>query len=130
MKNITSEWLRYADIDLKTAREILGDEYLTPSIAFHCHQCIEKSFKAILVENNIVPPKIHNLLKLLAFAKANVYVDVLEESISYINETYIDARYPGDVGLLPDGVPSTEMAKKFYEITESVYNKIYLLLTD
>jgi HEPN domain-containing protein len=131
MKSIAREWLRFADIDLKTAAEILEDKYLTPSVAFHCHQCIEKCFKAIISEYADVPPKIHNLLKLLDLAKTQFpTIDISDDALSYINETYIDARYPNDLGLLPNGAPSQEMAQRFYETTASIYQKVsaFLLL--
>jgi len=36
-----------------------------------CHQTIEKALKAIIAENNVVPPKIHGLMKLAQLG--NVY---------------------------------------------------------
>jgi HEPN domain-containing protein len=36
---------------------------------FHCQQCAEKALKAFLVFNNIEPPKIHDLIKLLKLCK-------------------------------------------------------------
>jgi HEPN domain-containing protein len=129
MKDSTREWLRYANIDLQTAEEILNIEYVTPSVAFHTHQCIEKSFKAVLVEYDIVPPKIHNLLKLSELVKVHYAgIPIADENISYINETYIDARYPGDVGLLPNGAPSLEMAKEFYGTASAIHNAIISFL--
>jgi HEPN domain-containing protein len=124
MKNITSEWMKYAGIDLRTAQEVLDDETLTPSVAFHCHQCIEKTFKALLIEHDINPPKTHNLLELLQIIKNNIVdIDVSVDDIKYINETYIDSRYPNEIGLLPEGLPSLEIVKGFYETTEKIVTK-------
>ena len=35
-------------------------------------------------------------------------------SLEQINEIYTDTRYPSDVGLVPTGKPSLELAKEFY----------------
>jgi HEPN domain-containing protein len=37
-----------------------------------------------------------------------------------INEIYIESRYPGDIGLMPDGIPTFEEAKKFLEYAKEV----------
>ena len=34
---------------------------------------------------------------------------------------YIDSRYPGELGLLPDGKPSLEEAKGFYEFAKNIH---------
>ncbi len=41
-----------------------------------------------------------------------------------LDDLYIDARYPGDFGLLPNGQPTLENAKEFYEFAEKVFVKI------
>ena len=41
-----------------------------------------------------------------------------------LDSLYIDARYPGDLGLLPDGKPSREDAKSFYKFAKDILNKI------
>jgi len=35
-------------------------------------------------------------------------------------EVYIESRYPGELGLLPDGVPSSEQAKEFVVYAKEV----------
>jgi len=41
-----------------------------------------------------------------------------------INEVYSESRYPGELGLLPDGFPSNEEAKGFIEFAKEVKTKI------
>ena len=33
-----------------------------------------------------------------------------------LDQLYIDARYPGELGLLPDGKPSVSEAREFYNL--------------
>jgi len=41
-----------------------------------------------------------------------------------INEVYIDARYPADLGLMPDGKPTIDESKNFVDFTETLYNRL------
>lgn len=44
--------------------------------------------------------------------------------LSIINEVYIDSRYPGDLGLLPQGKPTKAEAKTFIEFSEVLFKKV------
>ena len=44
--------------------------------------------------------------------------------LKQINELYIDARYPSDLGLLPEGKPPVEVSKIMYLIAKSIHEKI------
>ena len=43
-----------------------------------------------------------------------------EKKIIMLNEVYTETRYPGDFGLLPDGLPSVELAQEFIEFVNEV----------
>ena len=45
-----------------------------------------------------------------------------------LDSLYIEARYPGELGLLPSGRPSLADAGKFYNYTKSVYQGVRTLL--
>jgi hypothetical protein len=45
-----------------------------------------------------------------------------------LDEVYINARYPTDLGLLPYGKPSTGDAKQFYEFAIELYGNVRKLL--
>ncbi len=47
-----------------------------------------------------------------------------------INELYIDSRYPGELGLLPNGNPTKEDAEKFFNIAKKVYDDVNAMLKD
>ena len=46
------------------------------------------------------------------------------ECLLLLDQLYIDARYPGEFGLLPDGKPSLDEAKVFFTFAGKVYNKV------
>ena len=126
MSEVYKDWLLSAEMDIENVRVISGNELLTPIAIFHSHQCIEKSFKAYLEYHNKDVPKTHDLLRLFGIAKKaclfNSSLD--EESLIAINEAYIDTRYPGDFGLLPDGKPSIEIAEKMYGLASKVLEDV------
>jgi len=55
-------------------------------------------------------------------------VQLDEDTLSKLNQVYIDTRYPASVGLLPDGLPDLEDAKAFYDYAREVYNQIKAIL--
>lgn len=80
--------------------------HLTNIVAFHAQQSIEKTFKAVLEESRNDVPKTHSLVRLYALAKDKLNVEIDELLLAEINDVYIDARYPGELGLMPYGKPS------------------------
>ncbi len=121
MRASSSAWLVSARDDLTLIREILHNELLTHLVAFHAQQAIEKAFKAVLEEYGSSVPRIHSLDTLLP--KVLEYIDLPMdcELLEDLDKLYIDARYPGDFGLLPNGKPSLEEAREFLELAESIY---------
>ena len=130
MKITTREWLNFANIDLHTCKKILNDEFLTNSVAFHAQQAVEKSFKAILEENGLKIPKIHNLLRLHDIVHTFIDFSIEEELLEKTDEVYIETRYPGDIGMLSDGKPSIDEANELYEFANFIYKQTNRMLSD
>ena len=125
MKKQVEEWLNFSKIDLLSAKKLLEDEDLTQSAAFHVQQSIEKSLKAIIENLDLRVPRIHDLEKLLGIIiENNINFKSNVEMISLINDIYIETRYPGDQGLMPNGIPSIEFIQKIYCFAEELYNEI------
>lgn len=111
MKKLTEAWLRAAQDDLDVIDRILLDDHLTHIVAFHAQQSLEKAFKALFEEHDMENQKIHKLV--LLYNKIEGWLD-MEMDINILktlDALYIEARYPGDLGLLPLGRPTVEEAK-------------------
>ena len=121
MKKLTEEWLKAAKDDLDVIARILPDILLTHIVAFHAQQCVEKVFKALLEEYEIETPKIHRLLTLYGKVESFIDIEIELSLLQTLDALYIDARYPGDLGLLPNGRPSTSDAVKFYDFAQTVF---------
>ena len=58
------------------------------------------------------------------YKNINDLIDIDYDKLELINELYIESRYPGDMGLLPEGKPSMHDAKEFYEFALSIFKQI------
>lgn len=121
MKAITREWLERAKEDLDVVTEIISREDLTNMVAFHSQQAVEKTMKGIIEEFEIGFVKTHNLERLLEIIKEKVEINPPLDLLKRLDEVYINARYPGDLGLIPSGKPSTQEAMELYNFADSFY---------
>lgn len=124
MKDITREWLKASSDDLTAARHLLSIPELTNLVAFHAQQCLEKAMKAILEEKEAPNIKSHDLIRLNNLIKEFLSLSDLQ-TLKFLNELYVDSRYPGDMGLLPNGKPSFNEAKALFEYAELAFHKIF-----
>jgi HEPN domain-containing protein len=115
-------WLKAAYDDLILLNEIIDNEQITNLIAFHAQQTVEKSLKALLEFEDKETPKIHKIQTLID--RIETKFDYDDAMIQVLDELYIEARYPGDMGLLPSGKPSLEDAKEFYNFSVSIFEKV------
>jgi HEPN domain-containing protein len=124
MKMQVEDWIKFAEKDIMAASEIIGNSDLTNIVAFHCQQAIEKYFKAFIMENDKPLSKIHNLPTLYGTVKDIKNLDIDEDLLAIVNKVYLDDIYPGEMGLLPDGLPTNEEAHEFLEYDKLIEEKI------
>lgn len=124
MKQITKDWLETASLDLESIPLIMQNERLTGHVAFHAQQAIEKSLKASIEEYGERVPKIHSLSKLFELCVSFISIPVDDDIIIALDSLYIESRYPGEFGLLPEGKPNQKQAQRFYEFALEVYETV------
>ena len=130
MKQLTREWLNAAGDDLITIENLLDNPTLTNIVAFHSQQAIEKSIKAIVEEFGIASIKTHNLQTLLIIIEEVISLSVNELIISELDRLYIDARYPGDMGLMPNGKPTLIEAEIYFKEALKIKKQAEAFLLD
>jgi HEPN domain-containing protein len=130
MKATTRDWLKAASDDLLVIDYIIDNNLLTNVVAFHAQQVIEKSFKAVVEEFNITFKKTHNLQSLFLLIENVIPFEVNEMLLAELDRLYIDARYPGDFGLLPDGKPTVGEGVAYKEEAFSIHSQIERFLSD
>ncbi len=124
MKEVTKEWLKAAHDDLRLIEKIINDEHLTHLSAFHAQQSIEKCLKAVIEEEELELEKIHNLQRLFNTIESKIQLETDPEIIKTLDRLYISARYPGDLGLLPEGKPSIESANQYFDFARKIYEQV------
>lgn len=125
MKKQAEDWLSFAEDDLKLIEKIIDEESLTNMMVFHSQQAIEKSLKSVLEEYESMVPRIHNLIKLKEMTEKYIEIPVDRKTLEQVNEIYSDARYPSDIGLVPTGKPSLELARKFFKFAQYIHNEVF-----
>lgn len=120
MKKITKDWIQSAESDLLLIQEIITNQFLTHLAAFHAQQAIEKSLKAIIEEFDLGFIKSHSLESLYNKVKEKTSTDINIQQLMLLDQLYIEARYPGEMGLLPDGKPTIQDVNVFFELAKQM----------
>lgn len=127
MKEKTGAWMEFAERDLSAAEELSADELFSNIVLFHCQQCIEKSLKALYEENEMHIPRIHSTFKLFKdLNKLSLLTQdfIKSEDLIFIDDVYLDTRYPGGVGLLPSGFPTIDETTSGLKIARYVFERV------
>lgn len=98
MKPETREWVAKANADLDTAKReaavVESPNY--DAVCFHAQQCAEKYLKAVLVENDLRIPRIHDLEALLN--QLMPFYPTLNKVMHFariLSAMAVEVRYPG-----------------------------------
>ena len=108
-----NKWLDFAIDDLDSSGIMLREGKYN-NVCYFSHQAVEKALKGYLENNNIVPPRIHDLIELLNQCK-NINPDFAQfiQQVRLMNQFYIPTRYPvAPAGSLPNGTPDRTIAIK------------------
>ena len=115
MKKETENRLKIANNDLKVAEELFkGGLYL--NVIEHSHAALEKLIKGIIVEQNISPPRIHSLLKLVSTALIENVDNDIKTTLKELDRLYISVKYPDDIDYIQSQLPKTEVDVIFKKV--------------
>lgn len=114
-----TDWMIYAENDLKAAKILCTDEDTLLLSAFHSHQAIEKSLKAFMLSLKGYAPDGHNIIYLCksAVKVEPLFSDWIDECL-ILNNFYVQTRYPPDFPLDID----TGVANRLYNMAQGLYN--------
>jgi HEPN domain-containing protein len=98
---------RFEDWFDSSKRSFRGAEILFASndadvyeiVAFHCQQAVEKYLKGIILQNSAELIGSHSLVYLYDRASEYTLLPVTRKDCAYLNQYYIESRYPADTPL-------------------------------
>lgn len=97
MKPETMEWIAKAEGDLATAsREVVVvNSPNFDAVCFHSQQCGEKYLKALLVEQGMAVPRVHDLEVLVNLLPGLSIKREVMQSARILTAMAVEVRYPG-----------------------------------
>jgi HEPN domain-containing protein/predicted nucleotidyltransferase len=115
MKDAVREWQLQAAEEARTAEFLLTGAFFKGA-CYHAQQALEKSLKARLIGKGWTLEKTHSVARLAALARAFKLRLALPEDDIVFMDTIYRGRYPVEAGLLPEGEPTADQAKRAVKI--------------
>ncbi len=123
MKNARDEWMNNSREELDIAVCLFENEYYRGT-CYHAQQCLEKAIKAVLLGKGWELEKTHNFQRLVAIAKDyHINLVMSEEDLIFMDSIY-RGRYPGEVGLLPLGIPEKSDGERAVKIAKEIFETL------
>ena len=130
MRSATRVWLEIVDQDLRSATILIQDSALTPMVAFHAQQAVEKSMKALLEEKEEKIPRTHDLIRLYALCEKHWSLELNQDMLRLLGTLYVETRYPSEIGLLPSGRPTKSEAQEFVDFARETFDAVRQILSE
>ncbi len=130
MKPTTHEWLARAAVDLAAAQVLLSRPELTNAVAFHAQQAVEMALKAVIEEMDLGFVRTHSLTRLHELVRPHYPIIGDMDMLDRLDAVYIEARYPGDMGLLPTGKPTLDEATELFGFANGIFQQLQTSLQD
>jgi HEPN domain-containing protein len=114
-------WLQYANDDLQSAKVLL-QEGIYNMVCFHSQQVAEKLLKSFIASYRKEIPRTHNLIRLHKICEDLIVgkLGIDREMLIFLNDVYIDSRYPADFGILPSGQSGEKEARQAYSYASAI----------
>lgn len=117
-RKLAGEWFTKGNDDEKSIQAILKNGGAPNTACFLSQQMAEKYLKGLCVFSEIVPPKIHDLVKIAALLeKSHPDIEEIKKETILLNKYYITTRYPTDV---PEFTLS--QAKEAFDAAQKIKN--------
>lgn len=126
MNETVKEWLEKAEEDFQVmTREIRARKFPAfNAVCFHAQQCIEKLLKVLLIENNKIPPKTHDLIELNRLLEnAGILAGLEREELRILSVGAVLLRYPGESADKEMAKDSVKICRKIRHILLNIIQK-------
>jgi HEPN domain-containing protein len=121
MTVLLSDWLAKAEADLGAAAILMRRrrQRFPDQVCFLCQQSTEKNLKAFLVANQVLFPKIHDLLQLSDLcASIDARFSALASDLAQLDLYAVEIRYPGSEATHEDASRALSIARRVRRFVE------------
>ncbi|KOA21347.1 HEPN domain protein [Clostridium homopropionicum DSM 5847] len=120
------EWIEKAERDIKSAKILKEHDCGNDVVAFHCQQSVEKSLKAYLISKGEGIVSGHSLIYLCKLSeKHNSEFKKYIKDCGFLNQYYIETRYPADNPLIVSDYEAEECIDIAEKVCKTVIDLIY-----
>ena len=129
MKDETKKWVDYSKENLDSAKILLESKLFNPCLQ-NIQQSVEKSLKALMIENSIKLKKTHSISELKnILSKNGISIEISDEDCEFLDSIYLPSKYPLD-SVLPYYEPDFEICNTGFSIAKNVFGFIRKILID
>lgn len=119
------DWIEKAERDIKSAKILKEHDCGNDVVAFHCQQSVEKSLKAYLISKGEGIVSGHSLIYLCKLSeKHNSEFKKYIKDCGFLNQYYIETRYPADNPLIVSDYEAEECIDIAEKVCKTVIDKI------
>ena len=122
-------WLEQARRDLAWAEDSRDTGHFHGA-CFVAQQAAEKALKAVIEELDLGFVRTHSLTRLYELVRLHYPVVGNMDMLDRLDSVYIEARYPGEMGLLPFGKPTSDEAADLFGFANDIFHRLQAGLQD
>jgi len=124
MNDSVEIWLKRAESSYKLGIIEKTEGIFFEDLCFQLQQACEKSLKALLIHNDIDPPKTHSFGILLEEIEKKIVIPSEIKEVISLNNYAVQTRYPGDYAPVDE-----EEYLEIKEISENVLNWVKVTIS-
>lgn len=116
MNELVREWVEKAEADIRTAEResAVTDGPNWDAVCFHAQQAVEKYLKALLQEQGVPFPRIHDLAALAEFLLPTQPMrGASRDSLKRLSLFAVELRYPGETASREDAMQAVGIMRKW-----------------
>jgi len=122
MRDSVKRWFAFAEENLACARIVADKGYYNPALQ-NVQQAVEKTLKALILQNDLEFRKTHNIQELRGIlAAAGLDIELTDEECELLDSIYLPSKYPLG-SALPDAQPDQGICKECIAIAAKVLSR-------
>jgi HEPN domain-containing protein len=119
------DWIEKAERDIKSAKVLKEHDCGNDVVSFHCQQAVEKVLKGYLISKGEGIVSGHSLIHLCKLSeKYNSEFKKYIKDCGFLNQYYIETRYPADNPLIVSDYEAEECIEIAEKVCKTVIEEI------